>query len=502
MKKTTIILTLLVCILLPAQRQTVSANAPYHSYTYDYWEDPVYIPDPYLPESVFTGQGLESGQFSNPQDLTVSSEGDVYVADSGNNRIVILDSDFNYIDTIESFLNDGSEDTFNTPSGVYISDKKEIYIADTNNNRVVILDSRYNLKRIIEDPESEILENNFVFTPLKVAVDYADRVYVVANNMYQGIMTFDERGEFNGFSGTINVSLSFTEKVWRILSTKEQRSRQVLYIPTEFTGLDIDPDGFIYASNIDSRGEQAVRRLNPKGQDVIKVSPRNNLGGDLFYSLRGTHSGPSTIIDVVYRDNGVYSTLDSSRGRIFTYDNEGNLLYIFGGLGTQKGTFRRPVAIEEIKGKIVVLDAETNAILSFEPTHYGSLINSAVEKRYEGDETGTVALWKEVLELDSNNELAYIGIGKSHLATGNNKDAVDYLSNGKDRDYYSIAYKRYRNELMQENFSLVMTSLFVVLILGLIYRHLNKKYHFSIQRLFKLKKVKKSRVLERSEVNV
>ncbi len=53
----------------------------------------------------------------------------------------------------------------------------------------------------------------------------------------------------------------------------------------------------------------------------------------------------SSFIDVVVDDSGRYSALDATRGRIFTYDDDGNLLYIFGGLGNQMGTFTRPVAL-------------------------------------------------------------------------------------------------------------------------------------------------------------
>lgn len=497
-----IVLAVIVVFMAVVQTEEVSAEVPYHSYTYDYWEDVVNIPAPYVPEVTLLGQGIESGSFDNPQDMTVSDDGHVYIADTGNNRIVVLDTGLEYMYTIDSFEEDGTLQTFSSPSGVFMSSKKELYIADSNNNRIVVLDESNNLVRYVQDPESEILEDGFVFTPVKVVVDYADRVYVISNNMYQGIMTFDENGEFNGFSGTINVSLSFAQKVWRLLSTREQRSRQILFIPTEFTGMDVDPDGFIYASNIDTLGEQAVRRLNPKGQDVIKTSPRNNLGGDARFPLRGAYSGPSTFIDVVYRDNGIYSALDSNRGRIFTYDDEGNLLYVFGGIGTQKGTFRRPAAMEMLGENLIVLDAGTNAVMSFSPTAYGALINSAVEQRYLGDESQTTSLWEDVLKLDENNELAYIGIGKSHLANGNNDLATEYLSRGRDREYYSIAYRRYRNEILQNNFSLIMTIFGIALILIVVYKYLNKKYNIRLKvivaRRFKLKKA----VMKRGEVNV
>lgn len=488
MKKRRILLYTLLYILLFPQLTSAASQSPYHSYTYDYWESVVYTPDPYLPNQTFTGQGLESGSFNSPQDLTVTDEGIIYVADTGNNRIVVLTKDLQLIKVIDSFQNqNGQADSFDGPSGVYLSEKGHLYVADANHNRVVVLDQNEQLIRYIENPQSEVLGSNFVFTPLKVAVDYADRVYVISKNMYQGIMTFDEKGDFSGFSGTINVSLSFTEKVWRILSTKEQRSRQILYIPTEFTGMDIDPDGFVYASNIDAKGEQGLRRLNPKGQDVIKTSLRNNLGGDQSYRLVGDYSGPSTFVDVSYRGSGIYSALDSARGRIFSYDDEGNLLYIFGGLGTQEGTFRRPVAMEVLDDQLLILDAGNNAIMSFTPTRYGSLINEAVKKRFEGDESQTVELWEEVLKMDSNNELAYVGIGKSYLTSGNNEQATEYLSKGKDREYYSIAYKRYRNDILQDHFNSLLTILLVGIILIWLYRRLSRRYDFKIMVWLKAK---------------
>ena len=230
------------------------------------------------------------------------------------------------------------------PRGFVTSDNK-LYIADTDNLRVVVLDENGSLNRIISNPTSEVLAQDFVFSPLKVVADYAERAYVIAKNMFQGIMAFDENGNFTGFTGTINVTISTYEKIWRRLSTKRQREKQIQFIPTEFTGLDIDEDGFVYATNIDSKGKQSVRRLNPKGQDVIKKSNRNvrgegTLSVDLYWRLQGDYSGASRIVDVVYRGYGIYSILDITRGRIFTYDDEGNLLYIFGGRGSQEGTLK------------------------------------------------------------------------------------------------------------------------------------------------------------------
>lgn len=445
---------------------TASAeNLPYDTYNYDYWDNIVFTPAAYVPNGSISGTDIGVGSFSNPQDVCVADDGKIYICDTGKNRIVVLNSDMKTVDkVIESFDNEGVTDTFSSPYGVFVSSKNELYIADSENRRIVVLDSEGNLVRFVQNPQSEVLEDDYVFTPLKVTVDYADRVYVVAKGMFEGIMVFDEDGQFTGYSGTINVKITMAEKIWRKLSTKAQRSGQILYVPTEFTGIDVDDDGFVYATNVDSEGVQAVRRLNPKGEDVIKMGKSGNLGGDRIITGSGAYAGASNIVDVKVREKGMYSVLDSRRGRVFTYDHEGNLLYIFGGLGTQSGTFITPVAIEAFGGNILVLDANQRSLLIFSATEYGTLINDAIALRYDGDETQAVEKWKEVLKLDANNELANTGIGKAYLTAGDNKSAMKYLKIGMDRTYYSVAFKRYRNEFLKSNLGYILTGAIVLIV--------------------------------------
>ena len=294
--------------------------------------------------------------------------------------------------------------------GVALNSASQLCIADSD-NRLIVLDGDKNVARVAVNPNSEVLDANFLFTPLKVSVDYAGRVYCIAQNMFEGIMVFETNGDFTGFFGTISVEITAWEKFWRKLATKEERSKQQLFIPTEFTGIDIDDEGFVYASNKDTAGTQAVRRLNPKGEDVIRMGQTKNLGGDMQISGTSQYAGASTIVDVVYREKGIYSLLDSKRGRIITYDHEGNLLYIFGGLGTQ-----------------------------------------------------AVALWQEVLRMDENNELANTGIGKAYLSAGDNEKAMEYLKRGMNRDYYSVAFKRYRNDVLKSNINYILTGIIAVIV--------------------------------------
>ncbi|MCL2078451.1 MAG: NHL repeat-containing protein [Oscillospiraceae bacterium] len=480
---TVLVLTVLIMTLLPLQAAKAADSVPYDTYTYDYWETIIFTPAPYIPGETISGVSLGVGALNDPQGIYVASDDSVYIADTGNNRILVLEQDLKTVrDVIVTFDNNGTTDSFNKPRGVMVTGDGTIYVADTENRRVIAL-AGGKVVKTIENPQAEILGENFDFVPLKVTVDYAGRVFVIARDMFQGIMTFGEDGEFIGFYGTINVTITLWERFWRALSTQEQRARGRLFIPTVFTGLDVDPAGFVYASNIDGDGKQAVRRLNPKGEDVLRKGSNEHVGGDiaLFGSSASAYSGPSNIIDVAYRGNGMYSLLDSRRGRIFTYDYEGNLLYIFGGMGQLAGTFRQPTAIAAQKDRVLALDAVRNELITFEETLYGELINEAVALRYGGDEAQAVEVWQQVLRLNENFELANAGIGKAYLTAGENELAMEYLKKGMDKQNYSIAFKRWRNDILKENIGWILTAALCTITAFTVVRVVLKKRKGSVQ---------------------
>lgn len=476
------ILLILVMVLELSVAKVEASSVPYDTYNFDYWEYIIQTPAAYYPDGAITGVLIGTKNFNNPQDMCLDDKNRLYIADTGNNRIVVVNNDYKSLYTeIVSFLDDnGEEQRFNTPSGVFVSENGQLYICDTENKRVVVLELNEDTKTFefvtyIMNPTSSVLDEGFEFKPKKVAVDYANRAYVISKNVFQGIMAFDSNGKFTGFFGTINVSLGFWDKFWRRLSTKEQRGKQTLYIPTEYTGIDIDADGFVYASYIDEKGTQAAMRLNPKGENVIHSL--GNLGGDHVSGIAnmGDYGGYSYIIDIAYRGKGIYSILDSRRGRIFTYDHEGNLLYIYGGIGTQEGTFTIPSAIEDNGTIMLGLDSYTAEVFLYSPTGYGSLINEAVQLRYDGDETQAVQKWQQVLKYDENFELANVGIGKAYLTSGDYKNAMKYLKLGKNRKYYSIAFRRYRNDILRDNLGYVLTGLAIFGLVFSVYKYIRKR---------------------------
>ncbi|WP_334075074.1 NHL repeat-containing protein [Paenibacillus sp. A14] len=451
----------------PAAPVSEPAPAPYESYNYNYWEEATPMPAAYLPGRSITGKELGVGDFAEPADMHIAASGALYVLDTGNQRIVRIGKNLTEARVISSFDNEGKQDGFANPSGIFTDAEERIYVADTDHQRVVVLSPEGSLVRIIQNPQSEVLPQGFQFLPLKVTVDEAGRVFVVARGVYEGIMQFDERGNFIGYIGTIKVKRNYIDYFWRLVSTKAQRAQMALFIPTEFSNLDIDHKGFVYATNIDVGSTEPIKRLNPSGEDVLKRFGYYDVAGDIYY--RKT-TGPSKFVDIKVIGDGMYSALDSTQGRVFTYDENGNLLYIYGGRGNQLGLFKTPVAVERMGECQFVLDRGKGSIVVFEPTEFGLNVNAAVRLHYRGEDAEAESYWNRVLELNGNYDIAYIGIGKARLMRKQNKEALEYFKLGMDRKNYSVAYKRYRREVMKEHFGTVMSVLLAAALAFAAYR--------------------------------
>lgn len=179
----------------------------------------------------------------------------------------------------------------------------------------------------------------------------------------------------------------------------------------------------------------------------------------------GENAGSSIFSDIVANDWGMYYALDSKRGRIFTYNEGGSLLYVFGRLGNQAGTFKTPVAIERTGDNILIVDRDYNQITVFEPTRFGTLVNQAEALHSMGKDEEAAGLWQEVLRLNANYEIAYIGIGKSLLRQHKDKEAMKYFKLGYGKKYYSKAFGFYRRDFITEHFGTIITGLISLFIL-------------------------------------
>lgn len=454
MCKAALVLALLTLFTSPLQA------APYEGYSYYYWGDSSSTPNAYLPDGVIDGAEQGVGKLKGPTDMFVASDGLVYVLDAGNGRIVVFDQQWKAIRQIYGFKDGAKQEQFANPQGIFVTDKGRIYIADTDNSRVIELESDGKLVRVIDAPKSEVILNDFEYFPRKIAVDKAGRIYVIGRGVFDGIMEMDSDGNFTGFMGTNKVSFNFWDYIWKQLSTKEQRNKLAQFVPLEFNNLDVDGENFIFTTTAEVGSTVPIKRLNPTGDDVLRREGYIPTMGDAYSQ---NPAASSILVDIKVGKNGTYSALDSRKGRIFTYNEDGSLMYIFGRMGEQEGTFKTPVALESRGDQFFVLDQEMNRITIFKPTRYGKLVNEANELLISGKYTEASNKWKELLTLNANNEIAYVGIGKALLRQGESKLAMENLHLGYDRVYYSKALGKYRKEIVREYFGVGMTGLVVLI---------------------------------------
>lgn len=435
------ILLLLLWLVLPVQAD----KPPYKSYIFDQWGDPIPTPIPYVPSKVVSGETLGIGNFNTPQDLFIADDGSIYVVDTKNNRIVQLSPDFKVDRVITGFDGPHGREGFNNPAGIFVTNENVLYIADTDNERVVVLEPNGALRQIItfERPEGlEISTNQFL--PAKLVVDPVGRIFVAARNVYEGLMEFTADGRFSGFVGAPQVRPSFYDLFWSRFATKEQRERRALFIPIEYNNVTLDDVGFIYAV-----AQDEVRRLNPTGLDVLKREGQWPIEGDV---VRGVDVTASFFQDISVNRDGIYHVLDSERGRVFTYDDRGNLLYVFGSKGVYEGSFSRPRAIDNYNDLLFILDEQRGQITVFEPTTYAQLIHEANHHYMMGNFAESNAAWMKVLQMNNHFPLAYDGLGMAQLRQKNYAQAMEYFRLANNRDYYSKAFAHYRKQVIEENF--------------------------------------------------
>jgi DNA-binding beta-propeller fold protein YncE len=466
--KTNYFIVFLFVLFLPCS--LLFAAPTNYTYNYDYWEEQVASPDAYRVSAYILGTSLGVGHFRDPQGLFVRGNR-IYVCDSGNDRIVVIDfvnGEHIPVKIVTSVLIDGEESNLSYPMDLFQCRNGYIYIADTNNRRILKLDSEWNHIFTVTRPDDESIDEFVEFHPLKLVVDFANRLFVQVRNVNKGLMEFDGRGDFSGYMGANRVSFNIVDYIWRFFSTQEQRARQILFIPTEYNNLALDRDGFIYVTNssINPNGtfqSDPIRRLNAMGQDILIRNGYEDPVGDLVFGDAGGISGRSRFIDVVAFDNDSYACFDRTRGRIFMYDFQGNLLYAFGGIGNREGYFQIPVALDRMGTSLYALDSRTAAVTRFDLTAYGAKINEALNEYRSGRYESSAAIWEEVLKMNGNYDLAYIGIGRAALRQGNYRRAMEYYRLKHFREGYGRAFQLYRKQWMEENLWKILLVLVLII---------------------------------------
>ena len=503
------LLIVMVALLLAPQ---VLAVVPYTTYVYDIDGFAVQSPHAYVPDRLINSTGMDLlTPLDDPTDLVVDSMGYVFIADAKNDRIVILDPEYRGVGIIDTFFNSYNiYDNLKNPSGVFIRDDL-IYVADTDNGRVVVFRMDFTLgrpecykrgniafERIIEAPQSDVFPEGSIYKPIALSVDIAGRVYVVSSTTNYGVIALNADGSFIGFLGAQKTSPTAWQMFWRNFQTRAQRARSEKLVPTEYNNITIDASGFIYVttnsidknkqiSAIMSKSTSAdyapVKKLNPSGNDVMLRTgffpPSGEVMGATGLNGIGRDSviGASSIVDAAIGPSGTWTILDNLRQKYYTYDEQGNLMFVFGDKGTQIGNTTNAVSIAYNGEDFLVLDKDTDAITVYKRTQYGDMLIAALQNQIDRNWSESEKYWTEILQRNLNFDQSYIGIGDSLQRAGKYEKSLEYYEYAYDVDGYSESFKSIRKLWMEKYIIIVPIVLIVFFVLLSLFLKYTRKFN-------------------------
>ncbi len=436
----TLLLMMMVCVMVLGSFGVFAVN-PYDTYTYSMDGYALKSPDAYTPVMTIGYRDIETsaiklGEFNTPTDLVADDDGTVYLADSKNNRVIAMrGQDYKVKFTLSTFDNNGYADSFNECRGVFVDDNY-IYVCDTNNSRIVVFNKNGTFEKIIGKPTGTLFGASTQYNPIAMAVDQYGRIFVISSTTYEGVIVMTSDGVFTGYIGAQKGTYSPLQIILRRFQTKKQREASALITSTEFNNITIDEDGFIYVTTntIDKNNQQTaitskepdyapVKKLNSSGAEIMKRNGFFAPGGEVdvlsFSSDPNAKLGASSITDAAIGDEGTWSIVDKLRSKIFTYDQNGVLLFAFGDAGNQLGNAKTISSITYQQDKLLVLDQDANTFTVYRRTPYGQLLIDALACENRREYAASIDAWLSVLQYNNNFDSAYVGVGRAYYRQGN-----------------------------------------------------------------------------------
>lgn len=407
------------------------------------------IPTVYDVEATYKNLG-DYGTLNHAEDLFVDKDDQLYVVDTGNNRILKMSFEGKVI----AEYKEGYGVPFSSPKGIYVHSDGSMWIADSGNYRIVRLDKNGKDMEVYYKPDSSLLEESFTFSPEKLYVSVTGYIYVLKGT---NLMLMDSKNEFRGYVGAVAVPFDLRRLLIRTFGTKAQIERTMKVQPAAYNNFMIASDGMVYGILANEKTGQ-IRKLNSVGTNTYPDQP---YGFDIM--LDDLTPTQARFSDINVMDNGIITLVDQSTGLLYQYNQDGDLLAVFGGTGKIKGTYTNPISVvSDSTGRLYVLDFTTNTVTVLAPTHFISLIHQAVALYDVGQYNASKEYWEQVLAIDSNYALAHSGYAKVLYKEEKYKEAMDQYYLGDNKEGYSKCFSEYRHQLFRTYFGWIVLAIVVV----------------------------------------
>ena len=423
MKKFRRIFAMLLCLVMMAG-MTASAETPYKTYTIDGYGYVLETQSAYNPLAAITKVGETA--FVSPMDMAIGKEGNLYIADAGAHVILICSREGEQVGSI-------GEGILQTPTGVYVTEDGTVYVADKDAKKVFVFDAQGNVTAEYGKPDSPIYGNSMDFKPTKVVANKTGTMYIICEGNMNGIVQLSpvEGGSFLGYFGTNYTSLSPFQMIQRVILTDAQRAQMLSNIPSTPTNLHIDDTGLIYTVTQGDK-DTSLKKLNIAGKNLLDSDP--------YYA-----DLPAAVTTGNYNN----ILVADSDGYIYEYNEDGELLFMFGGRddGRQRvGLCNKveAIAVDE-DDRIYLLDSDKKQIHIFEPTEFTNLLHESLYLFSKGQYTQSKEPLSKVLQMNSMFDYANQAMGHAYLQEENYEQALKYFRLAKSFEGYSDAFWEVRN---------------------------------------------------------
>lgn len=284
--------------------------------------------------------GANNGEFNNPRSVALDAQGNVYVADSSNQRIQKFDNFGNFI-TLWGYAGNGNGQ-FNEPRGIGINGNGNLYVADSGNNRIQVFDTEGNY--ITQWGSLGAGDNQFNF-PRGICFDASNNVYIADWNNNR-MMEFDANGTYIRKWGSLGSGNSQFDAPH---------------------GCVIDSANDIYVVEQDNHRVQKFD-LDATPPTYLQKWGTEGAGNGQFNEPHGILLDSENHIHVA----------DTLNHRIQEFTNTGTFVRAWGTNGNSDGQFNEPRDVkEDSNGNFFVADTKNHRIQKFGTKYDASICDAA-----------------------------------------------------------------------------------------------------------------------------
>lgn len=281
----------------------------------------------YSLERIWGSNGTGNGEFDRPQGIEADNSGNIYVADTNNDRVQVFASNGVYITEWGGYGID-TDGKFYRPVGLAVNNSNNIYVADLIGDRV----QKFDINDSYGFLEAWGSLNGYFSSLYDIAIDSSNNVYVTDRDSYSMPKSYNIR-KYDGNSWTV------------------------------FAGAGSEEGEFDYPNGIAIDGSDNIYVVDTNNNQIQKYDGNtwSIFAGD---GIAGSDTGQFDYpIGIAVDDfNNIY-VAEFSNHRIQKFDSTGNFITTWGTSGNGDGQFNQPCGVVvDGDGTVYVTDTSNHRV--------------------------------------------------------------------------------------------------------------------------------------------